>query len=136
MEFDPPRVAPRTPNELSDGWRTVSFVTWVLAGAALLAVAITSRTIGRPIWWLGPPSDPASPLFLLVPVAIVVVPLVVTSKLPRSINRTNIACSVLLTATAVVDMNDSPAVALAVAVVGAMALAVSVSLLFVARQYR
>lgn len=136
MDFDPPRVAVHAPHGLSDGWRTVSFVTWVLTGAALLAVAITSRTIGRPIWWLGPPGDPASPLFLLVPVALVVVPLVVTSKMPRSINRANIACSVLLTATALPDVTDSPAVALAVAVVGTVSLAVSVSLLFVARQYR
>ncbi len=136
MEFDPPVPATPAQGNLSDGWRTVSFITWVLAGASLLAVAITSRTIGRSIWWLGPESDPASPLLLLVPVAIIVVPLVVTSKVPRHISVTNVVCSALLLATALVDAGSSPAVAVGVACVGAVSMAVSIALLFVARQYR
>lgn len=136
MDFDPPSVPQPHRNSLSDGWRTVSFITWVLSGAALVAVAITSRTIGRPIWWLGPESDPATPLLLLVPLAIIVVPLVVTSKLPRRITVTNITCSALLLLTSLGDLGSSPAIAAGVALVGVLSLSVSVSLLFVARQYR
>jgi hypothetical protein len=136
MEFDPPASVDTSRVTLSDGWRTVSFITWVLAGASLAAVAITSRTIGRSIWWLGPESNPASPVFLLIPLLIIGVPLVVTSKLPRHITTANIACSTLLIATSLGDIGSSPAVAAAVAVVGVLSMSVSVSLLFVARQYR
>lgn len=132
---------PRSPTEpvggtLSDGWRTVSFITWILAGASLVAIAITSRTIGRSIWWLGPESNPASPVFLFVPLVIIVVPLVVTTRLPGRITVTNIVASALLTLTALGDINSSPAIAAGVAVVGVASMAVSVSLLFVARHYR
>ena len=133
MVFDPPSPAR---GELSDGWRTVSFITWVLVGAGLVAVAITSRTIGRPTWWLGPESDPASPLMLVVPAAIIFAPLVVSSKFPRRITATNMTCSALLLVTALGDAGNSPAVATGVAVVGTLSMAVSVALLFVARQYR
>jgi hypothetical protein len=136
MEFEPPTSPLPKRDTLSDGWRTVSFVTWVLTGASLIAVAITSRTIGRSIWWLGPESDPASPLLLLVPLVIIVVPLVVTSKLPRHISITNIVCSALLLVSSLGDLSTSPAIAAGVAFVAVLSLAVSVSLLFVARQYR
>ena len=136
MALDPPSPTEPVRAILSDGWRTVSFITWVLAGASLVAIAITSRTIGRSIWWLGPESDPAPPVFLLVPLVIIVVPLVVTTRLPGRLPVTNVAASALLTVTALGDVNPSPAVAAGVALVGVASMAVSVSLLFVARHYR
>ncbi len=136
MDFDPPSLTKPERGDLSDGWRTVSFITWILSGASLVAIAITSRTIGRSIWWLGPESDPASPVLLLVPLVIIVVPLVVTSRMPRRITVTNLVGSSLLLLTALGDVGSSPAVAAGVALVGALSMAVSVSLLFVARQYR
>lgn len=136
MDFDSPHPVVRPRGELTDGWRTVSFITWVLVGASVIAIAITSRTIGRATWWLGPESSPASPFLLVVPVAIIVVPLVVTSKSPRYISSTNIVCSALLLATALGDIGNSPAVAAGVIVVGVISMSVSIALLFVARQYR
>ena len=136
MEFDPPQLSPASSPKLSDGWRTVAFITWVLAGASVLAIAITSRTIGRPLWWLGPESSPASPLFILVPVVIVVLPLVAASKKPRVLAPISVGCSIALIITAVVDIAGTPAIALAIGIVGLAALSVSIALLVIARQYR
>lgn len=136
MEFEPPQISPVASSTLSDGWRTVGFITWVLAGASVLAIAITSRTIGRPLWWLGPESNPASPVFLLVPVAIIVVPLIAASKRPQHLVVAGLGSSVALLITALIDVSASPAVALAIGVVGIAALSVSISLLVIARQYR
>ena len=136
MEFDPPQLSPASTPQLSDGWRTVAFITWVLAGASVLAIAITSRTIGRPLWWLGPESSPATPLFLLVPVVIVVLPLVAASKKPRVLAPISVGSSIALIITAVVDIAGTPAIALAIGIVGLAALSVSIALLVIARQYR
>jgi hypothetical protein len=136
MEFDPPQLSPVSSPQLSDGWRTVAFITWVLAGASVLAIAITSRTIGRPLWWLGPESSPASPLFILVPVVIVVLPLVAASKKPRVLAPISVGSSIALIITAVVDIAGTPAIALAIGIVGLAALSVSIALLVIARQYR
>jgi hypothetical protein len=136
MEFDPPQVSPPPSPYLSDGWRTVAFITWVLAGASVLAIAITSRTIGRPLWWLGPESSPASPVFILIPLAIVVLPLVAASKKPEVLVPVGMGSSIALLITAVIDISGTPAVALAIGIVGIAALSVSIALLVIARQYR
>ena len=136
MEFEPPQVSPTSPSVLSDGWRTVGFITWVLAGASVLAIAITSRTIGRPLWWLGPESNPASPLFLVVPVTIIVVPLLAASKRPQHLIATGFGSSLALLITALIDVSATPAVAISIGVVGIATLSVSISLLVIARQYR
>lgn len=63
VEFEPPlvqRVSQNADSQAlpSHGWRTVSFISWIATLAALVAVAISSRTIGQPVWWLGPRADP------------------------------------------------------------------------------
>lgn len=127
---------PTWPARPEPGWRMVSLVTWVGTLAALIAVAISSRTIGQPVWWLGTRFDPASPILILVPLAMVVVPLVATWRAPHLMTRTGIACSLLLMATALPDIGGSPAVSLAVVVVAGAAFLAVIAQLIGSRKYR
>ena len=134
MDFDTP---PEPIEELpSDGWRTVSTITWAGVFGALLAVAISSRTIGRPIWWLGPSSTPASPFLITIPLAIVLLPLVATLRYPRHMTTVSWVCSLALIATGIAELTSNPAISLAVVVIGIAALMESIAVVVVMRQYR
>jgi len=134
MEFStPPDLGTPIP---SDGWRTISTVTWAGVFGAMLAIAISSRTIGRPIWWLGPTSQPASPMWLIVPICLVAFPIFTTLRIPHRMVTTSWVCSVGLIATGLVDISSSPAIALSVVVIGIAALMESIAVVMVMRHYR
>lgn len=134
MDFDtPPEPIEVIP---SDGWRTISTITWAGVFGALLAVAISSRTIGRPIWWLGPSSSPASPIFITIPLALVLLPLVATLRYPRRMTTTSWVCSLALIATGIAELTSNPAISIAVVVIGVAALMESIAVVVVMRQYR
>ena len=120
----------------SDGWRMVSFLTWIGVLASVLAVTISSRTIGRSIWWLGPSSNPAPVFFLLIPVLIVGTPLVVTLTRPQRMVRVGLVGSIALLVSALPDVGSNSAIALAIFVSGLAALGPSIALLMVLRKYR
>lgn len=134
MDFDtPPEPIEVIP---SDGWRTISTITWAGVFGALLAVAISSRTIGRPIWWLGPSSSPASPIFITIPLSLVLLPLVATLRYPRRMTATGWVCSLALIATGIAELTSNPAISIAVVVIGVAALMESIAVVVVMRQYR
>lgn len=120
----------------SDGWRTVVFVTWVAVTAALIAISISSRTTGRPVWWLGPISQPAPLVYVLVPLIIVGAPLFASFRSPRVMGEIGLVSSLLLGASALIDLSDTPGVAVAIGVVAFAALCESIAVTVVARQYR
>lgn len=129
--------APITPKDQpSDGWRMVSFLTWIGVLASVLAVTISSRTIGRSIWWLGPSSNPAPVLYLLVPIVIIGTPLFVTLQRPRRMVRVGLMASIALLISALPDVGSNPAIAIAILAIGIAALAPSIALLVVLRKYR
>lgn len=134
MEFDPP-IAHKQALPGS-GWQTVSAITWIAVLSSLIAVTISSRTIGRPVWWIGPTVDPAPAYFMLIPIACVIIPLVATIRLPTHMAVIGLVCSIALMATAIPDINASPALAMAVLVIGIAALAESIALVLVTRHYR
>ena len=134
MEFtSPPTPVIAVP---SDGWRTVSTLTWAGVFGALLAVAISSRTIGRPIWWLGPSSAPASALLITIPLGIVLIPLVTTLRAPRHMATASSVCSFALIASGLIEIESNPAISLAVVVIGFAALTESIAVVVVMRHYR
>ena len=114
----------------------VSFLTWIGVLASVLAVTISSRTIGRSIWWLGPSSNPAPVLFLLVPIVIIGTPLFVTLQRPRRMVRVGLMASIALLISALPDVGSNPAIAIAILAIGIAALAPSIALLVVLRKYR
>ena len=120
----------------SDGWRMVSFLTWIGVLGSVLAVTISSRTIGRSIWWLGPSSNPAPVFYLLIPVLIIGIPLVITLTRPQRMVRVGLVGSIALLVSALPDVGSNSAIALAILVIGFAALASSIALLMVLRKYR
>lgn len=119
-----------------NGWRNTLLVTWVGVFACTLAVAVSSRTIGRPVWWLGPGSDPAPVVFLAVPVAIVLLPLAAAVRAPRLATRVSLLCSLLLALAGVPDAGDRIAIAVATWTVAGTALLATIAVMVGARQYR
>lgn len=136
VELTPPTVQKSRSAIPSSGWRTASFISWIAVLAALVAVAISSRTIGRPVWWLGSRFHPAPAVFMLVPLSLVVTPLVATWRAPEIMIRTSITCSLLLAATALPDVASSPATALGVIVVTLASFLASIAQVLVVRKYR
>jgi hypothetical protein len=136
VELTPPTVQETLQVPPTTGWRTVSFISWIAVLAALIAVAISSRTIGRPVWWLGSRFHPAPAIFMLVPLSVIVTPLVATWRAPEIMVRTSIICSLLLGATAIPDVSDSPATALGIVVVALASFLSSIAQVLVARKYR
>lgn len=134
MEFDPPRAYSQALP--GSGWKAVSAITWIAVLSSLIAVTISSRTIGRPVWWIGSIADPAPAYFMLIPISFVVVPLVATIRLPTRMAIIGTACSILLMAAAIPDVNASPALAIATFVIGLAAFAESIALVLVTRHYR
>jgi len=131
----PPPVVPDSASDGS-GWRTVSVITSILTLCCLICVAVSSRTIGRPIWWLGPSSNPAPALFILLPAALVVIPLVAAFRQSPQLPVISAVCAVSLMATAIPDITATPAIALAVVIIGFAGLLQSIALVVVTRHYR
>lgn len=116
--------------------RTIAVVSWVLTAAAVVAVAITSRTIGRSVWWLGPTTDPVTPFAILLPLACVVVPLVAAFRRPALLVRAGLAGSVGLVVISLIEFLNVPSVAVAMSVVAIASLLSSIALVLPTRHYR
>ena len=122
--------------ELPETWRTVSVVSWVLTAAAVVAVAVTSRTIGRPVWWLGPTTRPTTPVAILAPLACIVVPLLAAFRRPDLMVRAGVAGSIGLLVVALLEFLNVPSVAVAMTVVAVASLLASIALVLGTRHYR
>lgn len=135
MELPPP--LPEDPvSSTGDGWRTVAFVTWVGVLIAVAVVAVSSRTVGRPIWWLGTSVDPAPRWFTVVPASIIAAPMLIAVKSPRFLRLSGLVCSVALLLTALPDIDDSPGVAAAIGLIAAAALLESIAVAVASHKYR
>lgn len=113
---------------MSRGWVKVGLVTWVATLLAFVAVAISSRTVGKPAWWIGPSTDKAPFVYLLVPVAIIMTPIVCLFYAPSRAARIGMTCASLLAVVGLVDLHDSPGVAVVELIIAASALMASVAL--------
>jgi len=120
----------------NNGWRSVSLVSWAGVLGAVIAVAISSRTTGRAVWWLGPPANPANPVFLVIPVALVVLPLLAWYRRHLFAHNIDLACAVLLILISFPDFADRPGSAVAMIVVGLAALVQSIAVRVATRHYR
>ncbi len=112
---------------LASGWAVVGTATWVATLFAIVAIAISSRTISRPPWWLGPSTDPATP-FALIILAIVITFTAVTYLGSYSVAPwVGVFSSGFLGVYAIVDLGATIGVAVAQIVVAVAALAGSLA---------
>lgn len=128
--------ADHTPVLPGSGWRSVLIVTWFAVFACMLAIAVSSRTIGRPVWWLGPSTRPAPLAAVAIPIVLVFAPLATAMRAPRHCVRTSLVCAILLIVNALPDVPDRFAVAIGAGTVGAAALLATIGVMVGQRQYR
>jgi hypothetical protein len=106
-------------------WRRLASISWVGIAVCQVAVAVTSRNIGKSAWWLGPESNPRFPLVWAVPFLITVVAFVATQRPRKYTIVVHLVCVALLAAVATGDVANSPGVAALQYVVAGIALLVS-----------
>ncbi|MFZ9402198.1 MAG: hypothetical protein ACO27I_05685 [Ilumatobacteraceae bacterium] len=106
-------------------WRVLASVSWVGILLCQVAVAISSRNIGKSAWWLGPESNPQFPLVWALPFAITVAGLVATQRPRRYTIFIHLGCVVALVGVALGDVSNAPGVALLEFVLAGIALLVS-----------
>jgi hypothetical protein len=132
-------TAPPPPPDIGttgSGWRTVSLVSWLAILVSLIAVAMSSRTIGRSVWWLGPPTNTASPLFLAIPTALVVLPAMAWYRHHIRARDIDLICAFLIVVISVPDFPNRPGTAAAMLTVGIAALLQSIAVRVATRHYR
>lgn len=106
-------------------WRTLASVSWIGILLCQVAVAISSRNIGKSAWWLGPESNPQFPLVWALPFAITIAGLVATQR-PRPYTKfIHLGCVLALVGVALGDVSNAPGVALLEFVLAGIALLVS-----------
>jgi len=106
-------------------WRRLATVSWAGIALCQVAVAVTSRNIGKSTWWLGPESNPRFPLVWAVPFLITAVAIVATQRTRKYTIIVHLACVALLAAVATGDLSNSPGVAVLQYGVAGIALLVS-----------
>ena len=106
-------------------WRRLATASWVGILLCQVAVAVTSRNIGKSAWWLGPESNPRFPIIWAVPFLITLAALIATLRTARHTIIIHLACVALLVAVATGDISNSPGVAMLQYVVAGIALVVS-----------
>lgn len=97
---------------LTNTWRTVAVVSWLLVLLAIIAVAVTSRNIGKPTWWLGPESDPSFVLLWALPFVAPIASIIAAVKFGRIASFVGFGSALLLGVIGVADINNTPGVAL------------------------
>ena len=106
-------------------WRRLATASWIGILFCQIAVAVTSRNIGKSAWWLGPESNPQFPLVWAVPFAITLVALIATQRTRKYTIFIHLACVALLVAVATGDLSNAPGVAMLQYVVAGIALLVT-----------
>jgi hypothetical protein len=106
-------------------WRVLASVSWVGIFLCQVAVAVSSRNIGKSAWWLGPESNPQFPLVWGLPFAITIAGLVATQRPRRYTIFIHLGCVLALVGVALGDVSNAPGVALLEFVLAGIALLVS-----------
>lgn len=108
----PSLVEPAQVGSLTRGWKIAVISTHLAIAGALLVLAISSRMIGKPTWWLGYEAYPAFFLLLVLPFLGPLVVIITTVRVSRFVPLAGIASTVLLAVTGVIDLSNTPGVAL------------------------
>jgi len=97
---------------LTNTWRTVAVVSWLLVFFAIMAVAVTSRNIGKPTWWLGPESNPSFILLWALPFVAPIASIIAALKFGRIASYVGFGSALFLGAIGAADIGNTPGVAL------------------------
>jgi len=98
-------------SQLTRTWRNVTALSWLVLGLALLALAISSRSLGKPAWWLGPESQPRFFLLWATPFVPPLASIVTSLRFSRWATPVSFVSALALAAVAVFDLQNSPGIA-------------------------
>lgn len=112
MSEIPPPPVPQSVSQLTRTWRNVTALSWLVLGFAILALAISSRTVGKPTWWLGPQSRPRFIFLWATPFLAPVAAIVASLRFSRWATLVSLGSSVALAIVAVFDVQATPGIAL------------------------
>lgn len=107
-------------------WAAITVVTWLGITAALAAVGIASRNVGKPTWWLGTASDPAFVALWFVPFLAPIAAIIAAVRYARWASFVGMGAALAIAATAVVDIETTPGVALMEIIIAGCAMATAV----------
>jgi hypothetical protein len=111
---------------LRQPWATITVVTWLGITAALAAVAISSRNVGKPTWWLGTASDPTFVALWFLPFLAPIAAIIAAVRYARWASFVGMGAALAIGAIAVVDIEASPGVALMEIVIAICAMATAI----------
>lgn len=78
---------------------------------AVLALAISSRSLGKPAWWLGPESQPRFFLLWATPFVPPLASIITSLRFSRWATQVSLVSSLALAVVAVFDLQNSPGIA-------------------------
>jgi hypothetical protein len=108
-------------------WAAITVVTWLAVTAALAAVAISSRNVGKPTWWLGTASDPTFVALWFLPFLAPIAAIIAALRYARWASFVGMGASLAIAAIAVIDIESTPGVALMEIVVAACAMTTAIA---------
>lgn len=112
MSEIPPPPVPKSVQQLTRTWRNVTAASWLVLGLALLALAISSRSLGKPTWWLGPESQPRFIGLWVAPFLAPIASIIASLRFSRWATLVSLVSSLALAAVAVFDLQLTPGVAI------------------------
>jgi hypothetical protein len=118
-------VRPPRSGELTNRWRIITVITWVLVVAALGAVWHVSDQLGLSTWWLGPRGDPQPRIVQLLPFLPGVLMVLLAINRVRHVAVFGLLAASLMVATGVADLGRVVRLGLLEVLIGAAAAAVS-----------
>lgn len=111
MSEIPPPPIPKTVSHLTRTWRNVTALSWLVLGLAVLALAISSRSLGKPAWWLGPESQPRFFLLWSTPFLPPLASIIASLRFSRWATPVSFVSALALGVVAVFDLQNSPGIA-------------------------
>ncbi|MEO8363592.1 MAG: hypothetical protein ABI570_04325 [Ilumatobacteraceae bacterium] len=127
MSEIPSPPIPKTVIQLTRTWRNVTALSWLLLGLAILALAISSRTLGKPTWWLGPESNPQFFLLWATPFVGPLASIIASLKFSQWAIQVSFVSALVLALVAIFDLSKSPGVAFGEFVLAGAGLLVTVA---------
>lgn len=97
--------------QLTRTWRNVTALSWLVLGLAILALAISSRSLGKPTWWLGPESQPRFFILWATPFVPPLVSIIASLRFSRWATLVSLLSALTLAVVALFDIDSSPGIA-------------------------
>jgi hypothetical protein len=118
-----PPAREQRPGELTTGWRIVFAIGWIGVILGTAAVWKSSRTLGLPLWWLGPEADPRPLPVQMLPFVLPVLMIIAAVRSTRHLPWFGLATAAAAIGIAIPDLDRYPGLAtveIALALAGAL----------------